>query len=450
MEIDCKQYNKNDCSTKNANCTWTKRGCVRRNGVLQGKRYKYLNGEVVLINEDLFSLFDTFEALDLNIKPVKSEYLGEGGYGITFIPAFPCSNGQIYPKSLGKIFLSEESALNEWSISERIKKIEKGTTQKYFTYPKELCYVDSQEAMSQQPELLRFWNEKSERNNVKQIPKEFPQLVMDYSGMTLSKYMNTYYKSSKIKRADFIYILQNLFYATRRLIDHGYVHQDIKSANIVVSNKERLRLIDFGLTMDKVEYYDPYKNWLMGGKYYYVSAPEYDMYLMPYDELEKLTKDKLIETYADGDKYLSNLLKYFTYELNNSADKFKIKEDLLKCKSQDKRIRYYVSNYIYKKSDIFSIGLMILRFYDYLIPSADDDPEVVKYFKALMVGMLSFDPNERVSIDNAITIVEFICKRANDPFKINKDLPEVSKRFLGFGKSNKLKSLLSDIKYLSF
>jgi len=75
MEIDCKQYNKNDCSTKNANCTWTKRGCVRRSGVLQGKRYKYLNGEVVLIKEDIFSLFDTFEALDLNIKPELNDTL---------------------------------------------------------------------------------------------------------------------------------------------------------------------------------------------------------------------------------------------------------------------------------------------------------------------------------------------------------------------------------------
>jgi hypothetical protein len=98
--IVCRDYNQEDCKTKNANCIWAGgKGCIKRNGVNSGARFKYNSrGEVVDINEPAEDEFvyspDDPQFEERMVPPLTRTTLESGTYGITFVPAFPCVNGQ--------------------------------------------------------------------------------------------------------------------------------------------------------------------------------------------------------------------------------------------------------------------------------------------------------------------------------------------------------------------
>ena len=97
---------------------------------------------------------------------------------------------------------------------------------------------------------------------------------------------------------------------------------------------------------------------------------------------------------------------------------------------------------------------MILRLYEYLLPSSQDLPDQVKLFRDLLEGILNINPEQRFDINQALEIVKQMVAykdpttkkivRNYDPFRKNIDPPEVKNIFLQFGK----KSLSSDLRYL--
>ena len=384
--------------------------------------------------DDLETIFKSLN-IEEEVQP-QQQYIGKGGYGITFVPAFPCLNGKRY-KGIGKVFIDEGYAAEEWDISQKIKKIEKGTSQKYFTYPKEICYIDFQKSVELQPKLLDFYKTK-----FTEIPKELPQLIMDYSGMTIDYYIQTYYKNG-IDRLSLLYLLENLFYGVKRLLDHGYVHQDIKTANIIVSNKMRLRLIDFGLMMDKNDFYE--NNWLIGAEYFYVCAPEYNMFFMDPYKLLDLGYDQVVNWYKkDSDPTFIDRLYAFT--TNSNLD---IRFGLMNATTVEQRIKYFKDHKIHEKVDLFSIGLLIVRLAIYLIPESTEPEPVVGLFVNLVCSLLRLDPNERITIDGALKYIRLVHDNTPDIFKKNKDPQEMSQFLSRFGKKrSKIEEINKDIAFL--
>ena len=492
MEINCKQYHKHDCETINPNCIWGgKRNCIRRNGVLQGKRYKYdSNGNVVEIIKDSEFEFVYNPELDSLETSIEQVVLGYGTYGITFIPAFPCVNGQTFPKSLGKVFYSQEHADSEWELSKVLQKIEHGTTQKYFSYPKFECHIPFPKNPISIPEkeLYGFFQKQK-----LPIPDTLPQHVMEYSGMTLDTYIKKYYPN-EISRAELIDITENLFYAVKRLNDFGYIHQDIKASNIVISNKKRLRLIDFGLTLTENNFVNSEENLLLRSRYHAVSPPENSLFAVDltdvnysvvlnwlgfyknyYKQFESIVNEQNTELFIN---FLKSKLRVTVNKLNKTLknilppDEFEIllneiiinRDEITEfAKSQTKVPEQTVYNLYHlvqdslsdlweyegfaRKSDVYSIGLVLLRA-SYNKLSKSDDPQAIELFNTLMSGLLAFDPRRRIDINKAISLVKQIKKIPHqDPFKRNID-PINESLYLQFGKKSNLKQIDTEIKYL--
>ena len=100
-----------------------------------------------------------------------------------------------------------------------------------------------------------------------------------------------------------------------------------------------------------------------------------------------------------------------------------------------------------RKSDVYSIGLVLLRA-SYNKLSKSDDPQAIELFNTLMSGLLAFDPRRRIDINKAISLVKQIKKIPHqDPFKRNID-PINESLYLQFGKKSNLKQIDTEIKYL--
>jgi serine/threonine protein kinase len=224
-------------------------------------------------------------------------------------------------------------------------------------------------------------------------------------------------------------LIENLFYAVKRLISYGYIHCDIKLDNIVISNTKRLRLIDFGLLQTEKNWYDVRMNFLFSDFYMkkqFIYPIEYDIMYSNNENLKnyKLKFDNYHETYTDHLKRYNpdpSVLKEFT-------DSLVVEDDpSLNSLHDIKKIKIFKDNKIHEKSDVFSIGAILIDISNnFLKPENDDDLEVVKLYTELMFGLLNFNPIKRLNINEAIKLVKQIKKyQKTDPFKTNKDSDEL-------------------------
>jgi len=432
----------------------------------------------------------------------------EGTYGVAFIPALKCNDSQVYSKgTIGKLFFSEDEANETWRIVEIIKKID--PKQKFLLYSSERCHVLRDEAIRQEPDLEKILEEKNVISSIK-----FQQHIMKHGGITLKQYLLENYSSiNKIGRAELIYLLKNLFYAVKKLQENSFIHQDIKLLNIIISNKNRLRLIDFDLlnnTNDFYEtpdtkirdlyngnvnenyavantkfqvYYDTNKSYaynsiLHKADYAYVNPPEYYLFILYMTYLTKKIQ-------ANGELGFlphysaTNVIQYNINPKNNFEEDFIPFYDYLGLNNEDHKsdIRvfveevkdaaqkpavnpvkdYWIKNKLALKSDVFSIGLLILRICTFkqniFKDAADESTKVVNYidskngpriindptskskqinvvdaFNTLLRGLLWGNPNNRFNIKQASAWVKLICEFVEiNPFTKNVDKADLVK-----------------------
>jgi serine/threonine protein kinase len=484
MDYPCKGKTKEECES-DANCQTRGKDCIRYKGVNAGKRYRYNNGKRVEIELANLNLTDNFEIkYDPELDPVRPvltrRMLNSGTYGAGFIPAFPCVDGRVFPKSVGKVFW-EAADQDEWNIIQDLTNIEKNQKQKYFTYTKDRCKIEFPKGNTQaELDLLDYLKKKKADTPQRNLD----QFIMDYSGIRLKDYIQNYYSLNSISRGEFILILENAFYAIKRLIDHNYVHQDIKEDNIAISNTQRLRLIDFGLTLKFDDYYQQSKNLLLRVPYLSVAPPENYIFQtyqpVDLDTIANWLNDSAfylgvigptpnLNTFLNDIKDINkNLIdKVKQVLLSNGVTETKI---FLKCLEKDsyetfertypnvetvdilseikseytesfkKKMKYFKDQSFAKKSDLYSLGMIIFRNYEYLMSSSRDNQQIVPLFRELFRGLINPSPIDRIDINKAIELVKKIKeihKNANgvDPFKSNVDPDSVKNVFLQFGKS---------------
>lgn len=336
--------------------------------------------------------------------------LGKGGYGCSFYPALTCTDpAKNATKMVGKIFLYPDGAKEELAQTHLVRQID--PTQKFFLYPKDSCTVAFQ----------TYVKEGASSCKVKGASKEMLQLLMPHGGRTLEQFLKKTPLQS-IPRIEMLRILQRIFYGIRILGENGIAHQDIKCPNIVLNNRDGLKLIDWGTTITAANRFTD-KNNMYGASDYAVSPPEYridDVYRATYGNSSSSSsasspKVNMGQLLLDHERSMieetswvplgrrGSLDGLFNHYLLNDADRVKMMENLYKhFKATDPIFK----NVPITAADVYGLGFLMLCVTPWLVPFSKDNKEVASIYGMMVHHMMAPDPRYRMSIKLVIKYLQ--------------------------------------------
>jgi len=328
----------------------------------------------------------------------------------------------IKPNRVGKVFSHNQSAAEELAFAKIVQKID--PQQKLFYYPNEMCFATRQDI---QKELARGQS----CNNMKSLPAKQNsaiQLIMPNGGQILTGYLKTTFGEGRMSRATMATILERLFFGVRRLLEVGYVHQDLKTPNIVAfagpNGSHEVRIIDFGTISTFDDFYHSDTNFMMEGHEYYVNPPEYRIpkmienfdYATAVSNIKALEKT-LMESLDDPDTLASYRLGYSaTGTPGHEFVKHNVKalERLIAAfspsRDYDDHMKVLEDMKAANKADLWSMGTIMLRLTSFLMPAKNDDAEAVQIYNEMVHGLLQPNPVDRMSIAVALRMIKRLKK----------------------------------------
>ena len=318
------------------------------------------------------------------------DFVAQGSYGCVFNPPFQCddpSKTLINPgEYVGKVFNENEW---EWENTRKIMKIDPEGL--LFLYPALQCDVGLK--------TLKKGKNLAKCDLISDKQEQYSQLISSKGGVTLDDYIhNVYYKTqTKLSCANLIYITSYILYGIKQLLNYGYIHQDLKGDNILISPENGIKIIDFGFLTDMNDFYSE-KNMLFGNDTvdYRINPTEY-----------RLVRDKDFENDSFVEKE-ENML-YSDIKINTALFKSRIeslKNNLPSTKKE--RIEYLKSRKVHEKSDIFSLGVLIKYFIEtpaYMMSRTVDDATIVKLVDVMVDTMINPNPLERADINTLLKSV---------------------------------------------
>ena len=330
-----------------------------------------------------------------------AKFLAKGTYGCVYNPSFKCIEKEKSRNKdlniVGKIFKNEEDAIEEWNESMRVRSIDPHG--KYFLYPEDICDVTVETILmgtrdvSQCPYISTKFGSKQK------------QLLAKHGGITLLDHFKSLDNVS-LRRSEMLKMLMNLFKGIRLLDSHDCAHQDIKVANIVVSTDNKVKIIDFGLLMSASDgFYNSKTNFLFFNKdiKYIINPPEYRFH--HYKDLDKVMVDKEYEE-----------LKYYKTKFTKQDLIKQLKNFMKKISKYDtvnKVQAYLQKKKIHKKSDVYSLGIILSRLCISCIPENQDITSPL--MNELIQGMTHANPFERFDINESINLAKAIIAMDKKP-----------------------------------
>ena len=150
--------------------------------------------------------------------------------------------------------------------------------------------------------ISKYVDEKIKSNSITTI--EYYYAIMENCGTDLSKYFSEL-KNNNLQKL--LNIFKECCEAVKIIHDLGYLHLDIKPQNFLISNKEQIKIIDFGESQKvgyKTKYYigTPYyiaNDWMKN----YLSEPKIETTLLYHHDI-----------FALGCMFVELLFKYVLYE----------------------------------------------------------------------------------------------------------------------------------------
>ena len=359
---------------------------------------------------------------------IGGKFIGSGTYGCIFNPAFSCSSSDKQIGSVSKIFDDDNEFKNELQLGRTLKQID--SSEKFTNPVVDNCTVSIKD--------VKKSNTKNECKLIRSSKPTYHQIVYKHKGIDLKYFMKNFeYNIFENKINNFV---TNMLLGVKALQDHQLAHLDIKPENMLVTDDNRLLLIDFGLARNFKDVYNTQKSRFLLEYSYFIYPPEFKVSLM----LKKLKHSKILD--SESPKYIKTW-KEEIYRLNNKWFKgyeilvpyfqeigiftpemecqyIHFMDKLIKIKPNHTSCFSSQFDKFAKKADVFSVGICLLLLYIHSNDKDKLDKKNRNSFIELIRKCISMNPFERLSIEDVIHDYHLITNNTPSPIKLHSTLPD--------------------------
>lgn len=203
------------------------------------------------------------------LAPLKGgKYIGKGTYGCAFDPPIRCEEDarrsdskSTYKNAVGKVFMDDEAFKEESELLKRLERDQLDPTHRFTVKLRKVCKTAPPRASDLKnaaPACADVFSQSSASSRM--------QLILDDGGQNLKSWA---LQPRKDKARAFIQLVRKLgpvLKGLMGLVDKGWVHGDIKAANVLVKHA-KVSLIDFGIaeTRDRIFRLD--RDWILNFDY---------------------------------------------------------------------------------------------------------------------------------------------------------------------------------------
>lgn len=351
--------------------------------------------------------------------------LGQGTYGCGFYPALTCDD----PKKtrwdmVGKVFLHKQYADEELDLVQPIRRLD--PKQKLFLYPTDTCEVSFNTFLRQ--------NARSDRPckmYTQPPPSHLTQLLMKNGGVTLYEFLKEVPPRS-LTRVQVLRLLQRVFYAIDTLSDNGLAHQDIKPTNIVLTQRDGLKMIDWGLLRPIADLYDSEKNHMMGAEYA-ISPPEYRyLEILEWDDVDTSSSYGMQEVMKFEEDimgaFFPRAITQGTLQMYHLDRSERVREFQKALHSARLILRLPPGPKGFAPAcsvDCYALGFLLLGMTPWLVSRNDEPDEVVDTYGSLVYGLMRPDPRTRMTISQALVMLKHMLRIAGPEGKRMPTFPQL-------------------------
>lgn len=329
--------------------------------------------------------------------------VGQGTYGCVYNPAIACAGISMADTStsVGKVFASESDADIDMSWTKLLAKID--PTQKWFIYPTKKCRL--QDFGSEPESEVAKCEVLLPRNHSSVF-----QTIMFDGGITLNHFVHKFRPPRGWSTEQILDITRPVFLGVQALIRRSLIHQDLKCSNIVVDENGSSRIIDFGLLTSKDDWFGENTNVLFE-VLYHINPPEYRL-LRNDDAVQRETLASmnahtrnftgLVDDLFIAPKHQQSLDRLWSERVHLESTGTRPRTRSNFTWSAQRYREMAMRNAWYEKSDVFSLGLMMVLCMQYMRRRDALNPDLLD----VVNGMIMPHPDERMSIDTVIGKLE--------------------------------------------
>jgi len=297
------------------------------------------------------------------------KFVGEGTYGCVFNPPISCDVEKKYKtrKYVGKVLFKDKDFKEEMEMSEVQRKLDPRGL--FSLLPVATCMTNPAEFLSTD-DITACYKHKGLNVN--------HQIIFPDGGISIKKLM----KNPGNVCIDDVYKMSiDLFKGIQTMMDSGVLHCDIKPDNIVYNaRKEKMFLIDFGMTTTPMKLYDtnhiinhPYAFY----PYHFKSISNKTHPLDPQGPLALVMMKEYLTTHVNA-----KTLRYKnTLEFLEDAISF---EERLVNLPNTRSLKLYFVNSVLPQTDIFSMASTLFHVADKLPVR---DPKICHEFEQILISL---------------------------------------------------------------
>lgn len=378
--VNCSKLNKVKCNENSEHCNWVSgKGCKS----LYTQRTRSTNKRST----------NTYNSTIKSSSPMNHKLLDKGTYGCVINPPI-FQKSQIiqvilpyrnqHPSDISKIYKGGvEEFTDEYKLLRQVQKID---PYNQFTTKLKGAMILNGETIDN-PSIRQCLT----KENKKEYQKKYYQIILENGGVRTDK-------EYKIQYYDFLQKLKVFLKGMKKLQSKGFVHLDIKPANVLISD-EKINLIDFGIMTNVDSLFTLDNIHVLGYLEYPFYPPEFYLaysYIkrgeISTDKLEKLFNQDFLIQKNLRDRYIQGVSE-FILALNTKIAQGKTNiEDLF-------------TREIAMKADVFSIASIISALSKNIQYSQTLQYEQKSFVNTLHSRCFEINPLKRISITNLLKMV---------------------------------------------